>query len=97
MGLGSFGCIKHEQPLHVDMLIPSEGWVTTDQFVEWVFLADDMNPDAEKERWQPHKAAIRTAFIECLGGEVMDVSTLRWSSAAETPTGAIEKLRGPLA
>ena len=93
---GFCGCIKHEEPLHVDMFIPSEGPVTVDQFVEWVFLADNVNPNSEPERWQRQKAAIRAAFVDCMGAEVVDASQLQWSSMQGSPTPSDEKYRGHL-
>jgi hypothetical protein len=53
--------------------------VTADQFVEWVFLADGMNPNVRPEKWQRIKDAIRAAFIEHMGGEIADAKALRWS------------------
>ena len=94
--LGFCGCIKHERPMHVDLLIPPEGPVTADQFVDWVFLADDLNPNSEKENGQPLKTAIRTAFVECMGAEVVDASRLRWSFMGEEPGVADVKRRGLL-
>jgi hypothetical protein len=70
--------------------------VTADQFVEWVFLADDMNPNSEPEKWMRHKAAIRAAFIEHMGAEVVETSRLRWSDVPEQPKGRDEKFRGRL-
>lgn len=93
---GFCGCIKNEQPLHVDQLIPSEGLVTADQFVEWVFLADDMNPNSEPERWSRHKAAIRAAFVEHMGSDVVNASRLRWRDVLQQPTKSDEKFRGRL-
>lgn len=90
---GFCGCIKHDQRLHVDQLIPSEGPVTADQFVEWVFLADDMNPNLEPEKWSRHKLAIRTAFVEHMGDIVADASQLRWSEVPEQPTKPDNKFR----
>lgn len=76
---GYCGSVKVDgTPLHVTMLIPDEGPVTADQFVEWVFLADNMNPNVEPERWQRHKDAIRAAFVEQMGGDVADAKDLRW-------------------
>lgn len=82
-GWGYCGCIKDGQPLHVTMLIPPDGPVTADQFVEWVFLADNMNPNSEPERWQRHKDALRAAFVEHMGAEVVDAKRLRWSFASD--------------
>jgi hypothetical protein len=76
---GYCGSVKaNGTPLHVTMFIPDEGPVTADQFVEWVFLADNMNPNVEPERWQRHKEAIRVAFVEHMGGDVADAKDLRW-------------------
>ncbi|NEX94907.1 hypothetical protein [Caulobacter sp. 17J65-9] len=74
---GFCGCVKNDKPLHVDDLIPPSGPVSADQFVEWVFLADNLNPNSEPEKWQRHRAAIRAAFIEHMGGEVVDADRLR--------------------
>lgn len=93
---GFCGCVKYGQQLHVDQLIPSTGPVTADQFVEWVFLADDMNPNSEPERWSRHKAAIRAAFIEHMGDAVVDASRLRWDEVAQEPIKSADKFRGRL-
>lgn len=93
---GFCGCVKHDQRVHVKLLIPSHGPVTVDQFVEWVFLADDMNPNVEPQRWQRHKAAIRAAFIEHMGGEMVDAERLRWSDSQQPESGADKKYRGQL-
>ena len=74
---GFCGCLKDGEALHVDLLIPPNGPVTADQFVEWVFLADGMNPNVDVERWRPHKDAIRAAFIEHMGAEEVDAANLR--------------------
>lgn len=76
---GFCGCVREGRPLHVDFLIPRKGPVTADQFVEWVFLADNINPNFDPERWQPHKQAIRAAFVKHLGAEVVDARQLQWS------------------
>ncbi|KQM67442.1 hypothetical protein ASE75_00305 [Sphingomonas sp. Leaf17] len=93
---GFCGCIKNDQPMHVDQLIPSEGPVTADQFVEWVFLADDMNPNSQPERWTRHKLAIRAAFVEHMGGDLVDASQLRWSDVPQQPTTPDGKFREQL-
>jgi hypothetical protein len=92
---GFCGCIKDGTPLHVDLLIPPDGPVTADQFVEWVFLADNLNPNLEPERWLRHKEAIRAAFVRHLGGETVDAQKLRWSDAPyeDVPD---EKYREPI-
>lgn len=77
---GFCGTIKDGRPLHVTDFIPERGPVTADQFVSWVFLGDGMDPDAGPHRWQRHKDAIKAAFVEHMGSEVVDASLLRWPS-----------------
>lgn len=93
---GFCGCVKHGEPLHVDMFIPSAGTVTAGQFVEWVFLADNVNPNSELERWQRQKTAIHAAFVDCMGADVVDAAQLQWSSVREQPTTLDDKYRGQL-
>jgi hypothetical protein len=79
VGLGFCGCIKDGRPLHVRQLIPSSGPVTADQFVEWVFLADNMNPNTRPMRWENLKGKVRQAFLRHMGAEVVDAKLLKWS------------------
>jgi hypothetical protein len=82
VGRGYCGAIHRDgAPLHVTLFIPDAGPVTADQFVEWVFLADRMNPNVEPERWQKHKDAIRAAFVDHMGGETVEAERLRYSGA----------------
>lgn len=80
VGWGYCGGVVDGEPLHVTMFIPETGIVSADQFVDWVFRADGMDPAAEPGRWQPHKDAIKAAFIKHMGGEAVDARTLRWSA-----------------
>ncbi len=91
VGLGFCGCIKDDRPLHVDLFIPASGPVTADQFVEWVFLADGMNPRSEYKGWKDTKDKLRQAFVRHMGAEEADAAQLRWSSAPYTP----RQLAGP--
>lgn len=77
VGLGFCGCLKEGTPLHVDAFIPPTGPVTADQFVEWVLLADNMNPNTEEPRLVELKRRIRDAFVENMGAEVVDATLLR--------------------
>jgi hypothetical protein len=79
VGLGFCGCIKDGHPSHVRQFIPSKGPVTADQFAEWVFLADDMNPHAEPKRWESLKEKIKRAFVHHMGAEEVDAKLLKWS------------------
>jgi hypothetical protein len=91
---GFCGCIKEGRPLHVDLLIPREGPVFADQFVEWVFLADNLNPNSDPSRWQAHKQAMRAAFVKHMGAEVVDARLLRPSNAPTADDEPDQKLRG---
>jgi len=75
---GFCGGAKNGKFLHVTDLVPHAGKVTADQFVEWVFLADGMNPNSEPEKWQRHKDAIRSAFVLHMGGETVSAERLRY-------------------
>lgn len=78
VGHGWCGGLVNGQPSHVDFFIPDTGLVTADQFVNWIFLADGMDPTAEREKWQKHKDGLRDAFIRHMGGDVVDASSLKW-------------------
>src|SRR5262249_9758037 len=80
---GFCGCIKEGRPLHVDLLIPRDGPVSADQFVEWVFLADNLNPNSDPLRWQRHNQAIRDAFVKHMGAETVDARLLRSPDASD--------------
>lgn len=83
VGLGFCGCIKDDEPLHVTRFIPDKGPVTADQFTEWVFLADNVNPNVTSPTWLKIKSAVRAAFVDCMGGEVVEAQRLRWSGLPE--------------
>jgi hypothetical protein len=75
VGLGFCGSVVNGQPLHVDAFIPTQGPVSADQFVEWVFRAEGMDPtgtDAAK-----HVDSLREAFVRHMGAEVVDAQTLK--------------------
>jgi len=92
---GFCGCRKGDTHLHVSLFTPPAGPVSADQFVEWVFLADNLNPNLNPERWERQKRAIREAFIRHMGAEVVDARHLCWSDASpdDAPDG---KYREPL-
>lgn len=80
VGWGYCGSIHpNGTPLHVTLFVPDYGPITADQFVEWVFLAERVNPNVDLDRKQRHEDAIRAAFVRHMGGEVVDASRLRWS------------------
>lgn len=71
---GFCGSIKDGLPLHVDDLIPSEGVVTADQFAEFAFQAEGLDPRSDPKQL---KAAIKAAFINLLGSHTVDATALR--------------------
>jgi hypothetical protein len=75
---GFCGCLKDDQAIHVSLIIPSTGPISADQFVEWVFLANDLNPNSEPARWRREKEAIRAAFVKHMGAEIVDAPLLSW-------------------
>ena len=78
VGRGWCGGVMKDEPLHVTMFIPETGPVTADQFVDWLFEADGMDPYADLAKWQKHKDGLRDAFIRHMGSDVVDASQLRW-------------------
>lgn len=84
--------MKHGEPLHVTTLIPPSGPVHASQFVEWLLLADNINPNLPE--YGRHKAALRAAFVAHMGGEVVDASLLRWSDGEPDMNQPELKYRG---
>lgn len=79
VGRGWCGGIVDGQPSHVDDFIPESGPVTADQFVEWLFMADDMDPKEDPSKWQKHEQGLREAFIRHMGHDIVDASLLKWA------------------
>ena len=75
---GWCGGIVDGKPTHVDDFIPASGTVSAAQFVNWLFLADGMDPDADPDKWQSHKDELRAAFVRHMGADVVDASRLKW-------------------
>ena len=80
VGRGWCGGLVNDEPSHVTDFIPESGSVTADQFVDWLFEADDMDPYDELGKWQKHKDALRDAFMRHMGGAVVDASRLKWDA-----------------
>lgn len=76
---GWCGGIVNDRPMHVTDLLPENGMVTADQFVGWLFEADDVDPDEDREKWQPHIDGLRDAFVRHMGSSSVDVQELNWS------------------
>ena len=73
---GYCGCVKFGKPLHVRDFIPPDGPVHVAQFVEWVLLADDVNPNSPDKHTREMKAAFTELFTRYLGAETVDASLL---------------------
>ncbi len=78
VGMGWCGGIVDDKPCHVRDFIPDEGTVSADQFVDWLFRADNLDPYAKLEIWQPHKDMLRAAFVKHMGSDVVDARALRY-------------------
>ena len=92
VGWGFCGCIKDGAALHVTMLIPSKGTVRSAQFVEWLLLADNVNPNDPK--FYRHKAALEAAFVTHMGSDVVEAWRLRWSDCPPDLAEDDPKFRG---
>jgi len=75
---GWCGGIINGKATHVDDFIPASGTVPAAQFVDWLFLADGMDPTAEPDKWQSHKDGLRAAFVRHMGADVVEASRLKW-------------------
>lgn len=92
---GYCGCIKDGEPIHVTQFIPPHGPIHARQFVEWLLLADNVNPNYPK--YDPDKAAILASFVTHMGDEVVDASLLRWSHCEPDSDEPDDKYRGKIA
>ncbi|WP_155006405.1 hypothetical protein [Sphingomonas hengshuiensis] len=78
VGKGWCGGIVNGEPCHVDYLIPETGSVSAEQFVEWLFQAEGLDPSSEPAKWGKHKDGLREAFVRHMGADVVDASALKW-------------------
>ena len=75
---GYCGCSKKDTTLHITIIMPSDGIIYVDQFVEWVMLADDVNPNIDTDRMRAIKLGIRKSFIKYMGAEFIEASHIRF-------------------
>ena len=73
--LGFCGSVVDGEPLHVDQFVPESGPVSADQFVNWVFRAEGMDPDGADALKHAH--SLREAFVRRMGVEVVDAVVLK--------------------
>ncbi|MFM1976237.1 MAG: hypothetical protein RL145_1083 [Pseudomonadota bacterium] len=76
--LGWSGGMVDGKSSHVTDYIPESGPVTADQFVDWLFLADGIDPAEDPSEWQKQKDRLRDAFFRHMGSQVVDASLLKW-------------------
>lgn len=76
--LGFCGSVIDGKPSHVDFFVPDQGSVSADKFVEWVFLAEGMNPLEEVAI--KNAARLRDAFVRHMGADVAEAGRLKWPS-----------------
>ncbi|MBB5712794.1 hypothetical protein [Sphingomonas xinjiangensis] len=93
--LGFCGCIKRRAPRHVMMFILRGAPVHAGQSVEWLLLADNVNPNLPE--YDHQKAALREAFIAYMGGEIVEATLLRWSDSEPDSGSPGPKFRGRIA
>lgn len=75
---GWCGGIVDDKPSHVEDFIPATGTVSAAQFVDWLFLADGVDPNEAPEKWQSHKDGLVAAFVRHMGADVVEASRLKW-------------------
>ncbi|MCM0033457.1 hypothetical protein [Sandarakinorhabdus limnophila] len=75
VGLGFCGSVADGEPLHVDQFIPESGALSADQFVNWVFRAEGMEPEGDDA--QKHTQSVREAFVRHMGANVVDAASLK--------------------
>lgn len=73
---GWCGAVVDNRPTHVTDFLPHNGNVTADQFVDWLFKADGVDPDEDREKWQGHIDGLRDAFVLHMSGFSVDVQQL---------------------
>mgnify|MGYP001261309255 CR=1 FL=1 len=79
VGHGWCGGIVDGEPSHVDDFIPENGPVSSDQFVDWLFTADGVDPVEERERWARQRTELKAAYVQYMGADVVDASLLKWA------------------
>jgi hypothetical protein len=73
--LGFCGSIVNGEALHVDMLLPEQGTIRANDWVDAVLQAEGFDPkDASLDQF---RRSIRDAFIEHLGSDKVDVQQLK--------------------
>ena len=78
MGYGWCGSITNGESLHVTDFIPTTGVVTADEFVDWLLVADGVDPDVASSQVKNWKRDLRAVFVKHMGADHVDASALQW-------------------
>lgn len=74
---GWCGGVANGKASQVEDYIPHAGPVGADQFVDWLFAAEGYRPASEPERAKAHREVLRALFLQHMGAETVDASTLK--------------------
>ncbi len=75
--LGYCGSRINGKSHHVTDYIPKYGYVTADEFADWVFVAEGIDP--KSDRVIDHKKRIVMKFKECMGTDTIYSTELNWN------------------
>lgn len=78
VGYGWCGSVSNGKPLHVTDFIPATGIVTADDFVDWLLVADGVDPKETSSRVKKWKTDLRAVFVKHMGADQVDASALQW-------------------
>ena len=78
VGWGYCGSVRDGKVLHVTDFIPATGPVSSEQFVERVFLADGMSDGFKSTGARGHRKSLMAIFVKHMGAEIVDAERLRY-------------------
>lgn len=78
VGCGWCGSITNGRLLHVTDFIPTTGVVTADAFVNWLLVADGVDPKEASSQVKKWKRDLRAVFVKHMGADQVDASALQW-------------------
>lgn len=76
---GWCGGIVKDEPSHVTKFVPESGPVSVDQFVDWLFEAEELDWTTDPDKWGKHRELLKDAFVRHMKGDVVDASALKWN------------------
>jgi hypothetical protein len=72
--MGFCGSVKaNGKPSHVDDYIPKRGPVSSNDFADWVLLAEGMKPEKD----YTYKPQFKKLFVDHMGADIVDASLLK--------------------